>query len=438
MGTVVEIPGTVAGRQHCIELLCKRTGGKLSTGNAMEILILSALYKSQLVEWISAFNTFSSRNPGAPRGPSSSFIAADERLGRSNDEFSPAEQNYGRGNSPVRVASDSDDDPDELRFDNVEASVIEPLNDSYVDVGGPDGENETSILATDTSSSRYGNAVESKWDDDQTQPKEPIESRDLDDGDSTPAIDSDRQPKESAKESTSEFAEASSLQSDRNSKFFDSPPGLVKARSASVDTPALILPAAAGNEGNSEEASIQSAHSASSSASKKRSSWSSLAAQVFSGSRPSKRASWDGASLSPLVVSAQSAAASSYSSQGGGYASTSPPISASPVIPVPPPPADSFASPPTRRSSHSSPPPQIEVSPPPPQPPAAASVAAAPEKQRTDAGKTSPHPSSNMKTGYLYKKGRGKNVSFVKPWTYRWCALDINSGILRYYSETNG
>ena len=43
-----------------------------------------------------------------------------------------------------------------------------------------------------------------------------------------------------------------------------------------------------------------------------------------------------------------------------------------------------------------------------------------------------------MKTGYLFKKGRGLSLALLKPWNYRWFALDLTTGIMRYYADENG
>jgi hypothetical protein len=40
--------------------------------------------------------------------------------------------------------------------------------------------------------------------------------------------------------------------------------------------------------------------------------------------------------------------------------------------------------------------------------------------------------------GYLYKKGRGRTISFVKPWSYRYFKLNTDTGTLRYYADNNG
>lgn len=45
---------------------------------------------------------------------------------------------------------------------------------------------------------------------------------------------------------------------------------------------------------------------------------------------------------------------------------------------------------------------------------------------------------NGYKLGYLFKKGRGRSISFVKPWSHRWCALDLVTGRMSYHLEENG
>ena len=45
---------------------------------------------------------------------------------------------------------------------------------------------------------------------------------------------------------------------------------------------------------------------------------------------------------------------------------------------------------------------------------------------------------NNEKIGYLFKRGRGRSLSFLKPWSYRWCILNVLSGKFTYYVEENG
>lgn len=42
---------------------------------------------------------------------------------------------------------------------------------------------------------------------------------------------------------------------------------------------------------------------------------------------------------------------------------------------------------------------------------------------------------NNEKVGYLFKRGRGRSISFLKPWSYRWCCLNIQTGRLSYHAE---
>lgn len=42
------------------------------------------------------------------------------------------------------------------------------------------------------------------------------------------------------------------------------------------------------------------------------------------------------------------------------------------------------------------------------------------------------------KIGYLFKRGRGRSISFLKPWSYRWCTLNVNTGRFSYHTEDNG
>jgi hypothetical protein len=39
--------------------------------------------------------------------------------------------------------------------------------------------------------------------------------------------------------------------------------------------------------------------------------------------------------------------------------------------------------------------------------------------------------------GYLNKKGRGKSISFIKPWTTRFCQVDEFKKELSYYVIDN-
>ena len=39
--------------------------------------------------------------------------------------------------------------------------------------------------------------------------------------------------------------------------------------------------------------------------------------------------------------------------------------------------------------------------------------------------------------GFLYKRGRGKSLSFVKPWAYRWFELDVDGKELSYFAENS-
>ena len=40
--------------------------------------------------------------------------------------------------------------------------------------------------------------------------------------------------------------------------------------------------------------------------------------------------------------------------------------------------------------------------------------------------------------GNLYKRGRGKKFSFVKPWSIRKFVLDTSSGEFSYYKDVDG
>jgi hypothetical protein len=40
--------------------------------------------------------------------------------------------------------------------------------------------------------------------------------------------------------------------------------------------------------------------------------------------------------------------------------------------------------------------------------------------------------------GYLYKRGRGRNFSFVKPWARRYFVLNPAMKELSYFSEEKG
>lgn len=40
--------------------------------------------------------------------------------------------------------------------------------------------------------------------------------------------------------------------------------------------------------------------------------------------------------------------------------------------------------------------------------------------------------------GFLYKRGRGKSLSFVKPWAYRFVTLDKDTKMMAYFAEVGG
>lgn len=40
--------------------------------------------------------------------------------------------------------------------------------------------------------------------------------------------------------------------------------------------------------------------------------------------------------------------------------------------------------------------------------------------------------------GFLNKKGRGRNVSFMRPWSMRYFVLDPENDELRYYADKKG
>ena len=42
---------------------------------------------------------------------------------------------------------------------------------------------------------------------------------------------------------------------------------------------------------------------------------------------------------------------------------------------------------------------------------------------------------NDEKVGYLFKRGRGRSITFLKPWSYRWCSLNIQTGRLSYHVE---
>lgn len=45
---------------------------------------------------------------------------------------------------------------------------------------------------------------------------------------------------------------------------------------------------------------------------------------------------------------------------------------------------------------------------------------------------------NDEKLGYLFKRGRIRSMSFLKPWSYRWCTLNVANGLLSYHIEENG
>jgi hypothetical protein len=61
-----------------------------------------------------------------------------------------------------------------------------------------------------------------------------------------------------------------------------------------------------------------------------------------------------------------------------------------------------------------------------------ASISLATEKSQLD------KISDTVKGGYLAKKGRGRTLSFVKPWANRYVSVDSSTGVLSYFVEKEG
>jgi hypothetical protein len=65
----------------------------------------------------------------------------------------------------------------------------------------------------------------------------------------------------------------------------------------------------------------------------------------------------------------------------------------------------------------------------------AAKIAAARNSNSAELTLSIEYASAHVATGEVFKQGRGRNMSMIKPWKKRHIVVDTNAGVVAYYAE---
>ena len=452
MGTVMEIPGGIAVRSHCFELLCRRTATRSisSSSHSMEIVVLSALYKSQLDDWIQALSSFTRGGQGVPKPPSIVETTHPDRFPASQQEIKlsppkpdfhdedPLEDRYERdygSNNVVEgsegmdgINSRDEDNDDDDRYDESQMEYVLRLpQEETPGVSESYDFNEQEVVLSPAvprynidvfletideavsagSVSRNVSGAEQSFDT----------SHNMDEFQNTSADKSDQLEEKKIWDEVKLRREGKMPESDN-------------AESLSSSGQSVQNNSKPGTPGVSEDQLINGAVSTIPFSAKKRSSWGGFPPEkeFVNAVKIEKRGSWTASAfpslsllpvtdaMRPLIMSPNEKQVPTPDLGGSGLKTS---------LDYPPPLSSDSLSPSTRNL------PDLQQTPVTPDLPVKTAQKVIIEEKKGVI-------KSVVKSGYLYKKGRGKSMPFLKPWSYRWCTLDTSTGVFRYYYESEG